>query len=163
MKIKLILLFFLGFFVSCSTTKLNNTQIEKEFGRAVFKLARPMYLTFYFDCGLLGRIQEDRTASIDFVEMISSDDVSHFESYKTLDVGDTGCAYSEDIRVYNLLGVGKELKIVSIKDVLNASWWFWEIKGNIEIRGKIRSFRMELPYEKNKPLRNALSEVFELP
>ncbi len=161
MKIKLILFIFV--LVSCSTTRLGHNQIENEFGSSVFKLDRPMYLTLYFDCGVFGMIQEGDVADVDFVEMISSDDIDYFKSYQSLDIGDAGCSYSEDIRVYKLLEAGQELNIVSIKDVLNASWWFWEIKGNIEINGKSRSFRMELGYEKSKSLRDVLSEVFELP
>lgn len=162
MKTKFIL-FFLMFLVSCTTTKLNENQISKEFGGAVFKLDRPMYLIFYFECGLFGRIQEVRTPVIEFVEFISIENVANFQSDKNYDVGDNGCSYDKDIRVYNLLGESKELEIVSIKDVLNASWWFWEIKGNVEINGKFRSFRMELPYQEDVSLRDALSEVFVIP
>lgn len=163
MRYRIVIVFVVFLLASCTSISLNRNEIEREFGGLIFKLANPMYLSLYLNCGIFRGVYEDKIADIDFIYKIDREDVAYFEKYKNIKVGDRDCTPSNDIRVYKLLSPGQELEIVSIKDVLNASWWFWEIKGNVEINGQFRSFRMELPYQEDVSLRDALSEVFVIP
>lgn len=148
--------------VSCTSVNLNRNEIEREFGSRVFKLDNPMYLALNLNCGIFRVVYEEQIARITFVDKIMSDNAARFEKYKDIKVGDKNCTPSNDIRVYKLLNPGQEVEIESIVDVLNASWWFWSIKGTIVVDGEKIAFQIQLPYEKERSLRNSLSDVFEL-
>lgn len=162
MKYKILIVFVIFLLASCTSVSLNRKEIEREFGSQIFKLANPMYLSLYLNCGIFRVVYEDKIADIDFIYKIDPDDVAYFDKYKNIKVGDGNCTPSNDIRVYKLLNVGQEVKIDSIVDVLNASWWFWRIKGAVSVGGESFAFQMQLPYEKNKSLRSSLSDVFVL-
>lgn len=158
------LILLMSFFAlsSCTSIKLGESELEKEFGTRNFILIKPMYLIFFWKCNIFKEIKEKDNSVMKKSEFIDPENILKFQQYQHIDLGGS-CSPNEDIRVYNFLGIGQSVELVSVSDRLDATAWVWDVRGYTVVQGKRQFFRLELPYGEGGSLEEALTDVFVMP